>query len=172
MSDDYSQPPTRTPAAPPASLPQAWGPSDDKRRPDRYPDRYPDMPYNGENPDTVDWRQVEPDGKTCWSHQGKYLGKCLDKRMVGRPYDQDPEFSFEHEFENEKPLSGLFLKFTKSDCEVPVRQLVNYMNKQNTVKPTGGRKYKKNSIKRKRHSKKNKYTKSKKLKTSKKHYKK
>ena len=140
---DYSKPPTRTSAAPhhqqappPASLPQALGPTLDLQ------------------PNT----QLYPKDSSTFTPivlknlAGEKIYKCpLCNSVTGTLVPQNPkEYAryFQHNI----------------DCQ----------NRQKTPieQPTGGRKYKKNSIKRKRHSKKNKYTKSKKLKTSKKHYKK
>lgn len=51
------------------------------------------------------------DGK-CWKHKGKYMGKYLSFKLVGRPYDPDPEYTFENGVE-----SDLGLKFTEVPCE-------------------------------------------------------
>lgn len=53
------------------------------------------------------------DGK-CWSHNGKYMGKYLSFKLIGRPYDPDPEYIFEHSV-----VSGLGLKFTEVNCQEP-----------------------------------------------------
>jgi hypothetical protein len=53
---------------------------------------------------------VEKDGK-CWSHKGKYMGKYLSFKLVGRAYDPDPEYTFEHGV-----VSDLGLKFTEVKC--------------------------------------------------------
>ena len=47
------------------------------------------------------------DGK-YWSHKGKYMGKYLSFKLVGRVYDPDPEYTFEH-----GTVSDLGLKFTE-----------------------------------------------------------
>jgi len=51
------------------------------------------------------------DGK-CWSHNGKYMGKYLAFKLVGRVYDPDPEYTFEHGI-----VSDLGLKFTEVDSK-------------------------------------------------------
>lgn len=43
-----------------------------------------------------------------WKHKGKYLGKYLSFKLVGRAHDPDPEYTFEHGV-----VSGLGLKFTQ-----------------------------------------------------------
>jgi hypothetical protein len=50
------------------------------------------------------------DGK-CWSHKGKYMGKYLSFKLVGRVYDPDPEYTFEH-----GTVSDLGLKFTEVEA--------------------------------------------------------
>ncbi len=54
---------------------------------------------------------VKGDSK-CWKHNGKYLGKYLSFNLIGRSYDPDPEYTFEHGV-----VSGLGLKFTEVPCE-------------------------------------------------------
>lgn len=54
---------------------------------------------------------VVGDGK-CWKHKGKYMGKYLKFQLVGRSYDPDPEYTFEHGV-----VSDLGLKFTEVPCE-------------------------------------------------------
>lgn len=56
---------------------------------------------------------VVNDGK-CWKHKGKYMGKYLSFRLVGRTYDPDPEYTFENGV-----VSDLGLKFTEVKCEEP-----------------------------------------------------
>jgi hypothetical protein len=53
---------------------------------------------------------VVGDGK-CWEHKGTYMGKYTSFRLVGRPYDPDPEYTFENGI-----VSGLGLKFTEVPC--------------------------------------------------------
>jgi len=43
--------------------------------------------------DTVPGNQIEI-GK-YYSHKGKYMGKYLSFKLVGRAYDPDPEYTFE-----------------------------------------------------------------------------
>ena len=47
-------------------------------------------------------------GSGYWSHEGRYLGKYLSFKLIGRIYDPDPEYTFEHGV-----VSGLDLKFTQ-----------------------------------------------------------
>jgi hypothetical protein len=47
-----------------------------------------------------------------WKHKGKYLGRYLSFRLVGRPYDPDPEYTFEYGV-----VSDLGLKFTEVPYE-------------------------------------------------------
>ena len=47
-------------------------------------------------------------GSGYWSHGGKYLGRYLSFKLIGRIYDPDPEYTFEHGV-----VSGLDLKFTQ-----------------------------------------------------------
>jgi len=220
--------------------------------------------------DNISWREVKVDNQ-CWSHKGRYLGKCIETGLTGAIHDPDPFFRFEET--GSEVFEGLDLKFKKVPCqdrrtllqmhnllqqgkksktgvekilgdEIKVREIAQFMdalppppppsaassaatsappveeigsftpivlnnsrgnkiyecpichnktgemvpqdpekyasffqhnyncpnkNKIPREEPTGGRKYKKKSIKRKRHSKKRKHTKSKK---SKKYYKK
>ena len=51
------------------------------------------------------------DGK-CWKHKGKYMGKYLRFELIGRPYDPDPEYTFEYGV-----VSDLGLKFTEVLCK-------------------------------------------------------
>ena len=47
-------------------------------------------------------------GSGYWSHEGKYLGKYLSFKLIGREYDPDPEYTFEYGV-----VSGLGVKFTQ-----------------------------------------------------------
>ena len=51
------------------------------------------------------------DGK-CWQHKGQYLGKYLSFKLVGRPNDPDPEYTFEYGV-----VCDLGLKFTEVNNE-------------------------------------------------------
>jgi hypothetical protein len=63
------------------------------------------------------------DGK-CWSHKGKYMGKYLNYKLIGRVYDLDPEYTFEH-----GTVSDLGLKFT----EVPAEESKNIQTNHATT---------------------------------------
>lgn len=54
---------------------------------------------------------VANDGK-CWKHKGKYMGKYLSFKLTGRPYDPDPEYTFENGV-----VCNIGLKFTEVPCE-------------------------------------------------------
>ena len=54
---------------------------------------------------------VVGDGK-CWKHKGEYMGKYLSFQLIGRPYDPDPEYTFENGV-----VSDLGLKFTEVACQ-------------------------------------------------------
>jgi len=56
---------------------------------------------------TPGYSLVIGDGK-CWKHKKQYLGKYLKFKLVGRPNDPDPEYTFEHGV-----VSDLGLKFTE-----------------------------------------------------------
>ena len=55
-----------------------------------------------------------------YSHKGIYMGKYLSFKLVGRPYDPNPEYTFEHGI-----LSDLGLMFT----EVPKQEAGSRRNK-------------------------------------------
>ena len=44
---------------------------------------------------------------TCWTHNGIYLGKFVQFKLIGLAHDPDPEYTFEKGI-----VSGLGLKFT------------------------------------------------------------
>ena len=136
--------------------------------------------------DRTSWRDVELHDN-CWMNKGVYLGKCISKGKSGPERDPDPWFKFE----KGGVYEGIDLKFTKVNCrdsdkvhrrdeepsinsdkltirkdEVPKKKsfsdrFIGFFSRKPTSDISGGRKYKKKTIK-KRHSKKNKHTKSKK----------
>jgi hypothetical protein len=61
---------------------------------------------------------VVGDGK-YWKHKGKYMGRYLSFKLIGRPYDPDPEYTFENGV-----VSDLGLKFTEVPYEDPKKELV------------------------------------------------
>jgi hypothetical protein len=70
------------------------------------------------------------DGK-CWSHDGKYMGKLKSFNLIGRVYDPDPEYTFEKGI-----VSGLGLKFTEVQCEVPKSHHLLAEGSKRKVSPT------------------------------------
>jgi len=64
--------------------------------------------------DTISWREVKEDNQ-CWSHQGQYLGRCIQIGSTGSPHDPDPFFRFQET--GDKVFQGLKLKFTKVSCQ-------------------------------------------------------
>ena len=64
--------------------------------------------------DTVPGTHIKMGDNKCWEHKGTYLGKYLRFELIGRIYDPDPEYTFEHGV-----VSGLGLKFR----EVPRKEL-------------------------------------------------
>ena len=54
-----------------------------------------------------------------YSHKGKYMGKYLSFKLVGRVYDPDPEYTFEHGV-----VADLGLMFTEVE-EIKTEPLVD-----------------------------------------------
>ena len=61
--------------------------------------------------DTVPGNRIEI-GK-YYSHKDKYMGKYLSFKLVGRAYDPDPEYTFEH-----GTVADLGLMFTEVEPQV------------------------------------------------------
>ena len=64
--------------------------------------------------DLVSWSEVKVDNQ-CWSHKGRYLGRCIETGFKGRHHDPDPFFRFSET--GAEVFSDLFLTFTKVPCQ-------------------------------------------------------
>jgi hypothetical protein len=53
----------------------------------------------------------------CYSHKGQYLGAYQSMRLVGSPYDPDPEYVF-----SKGKKSGLSISFTEVPCQAGGRK--------------------------------------------------
>ena len=61
---------------------------------------------------TVDGSTLVVGDGRYWRYKGKYMGRLLGYRLIGRVYDPDTEYRFEY-----GTVSGIGLKFTEIPYE-------------------------------------------------------